>query len=759
MMICDIQNMNFNPPLVVNSYKVNDKVNVNVIDDGKLLGGTKQRALIRFIELHSDYDEFVYAGPSIGFAQVALTAACVKMHKKATLFIQNIQDVIPHLTFWCQKMGATVFIFYDKLSVAEQAAKDYVDSKNNKAFLIPFGLDSGDYVKFLHEELLKVIHPEINPKRLWLVIGSGTLLRVLARIWDKTEFFPVQVGRGIWKDQYDPEVWVRMGEEKRINELKAPQKFFESVFGRNLPPYDSTSSYDAKVWQQVIKYAKEGDYIWNVASDVNVFKCDNESLRIFDLPTFESRKNKKPYNIKSSNYANNINGARELIPLVRDNTIWFPFHRYTSLPPKTLFKNLSNINLKVKHEKYQLKSYYPPNKFYYPPLFRNEPTSIMNDKNDFNHADVLSDYFIEEIRLKSKRYDQIYSILECWEVDECLELILSKASSLASENNESITPSLLRDAIYKKVQETGTFSPTRSRALIKLVLGENTKNKKWLDISAGWGDRLLSAMSLDMIYTGFDPNIELKKGHTEMIEMFGTKDINQNYKQKIYYEPFEKAEIPDGPYDVILTSPPFFNVEKYSVGQKNQSITNYPGFNDWLVNFLFTSLIKAWDSLKEGGFLLLHIGDTPMLNFCEATNIFIENNLPGASWEGIVGISGEAENYRPVWCYKKLARHAKLQKWGPSNTVRKLYQYYPEIAKDLVKFYSKKFTIVDKIYDTDYDKIKSVKDKLYEYYLSHNEEINDFLDDLVLSSIIEELGIDNAIKWCVAMIKLNLVDF
>jgi hypothetical protein len=135
----------------------------------------------------------------------------------------------------------------------------------------------------------------------------------------------------------------------------------------------------------------------------------------------------------------------------------------------------------------------------------------------------------------------------------------------------------------------------------------------------------------------------------------------------------------------------------------------------------------------------------------------MENNLPGSSWEGIVGISSEAENYRPVWCYKKLSRHAKLQRWG--STVRKLYQYYPEISKDLVKFYSKKFTIIDKTYEINNEKIKLAKDRLYQYYTTHVEQINDFLDNLVLSSIIEELGIDNAIKWSVAMIKLNLVDF
>jgi len=750
-MSCNIQEMDFNPPLIINSYKLNEEIRVNVIDDGKLLGGTKQRALVKFIQYYDNYEEFVYAGPSTGFAQIALTMACIKMNKKVTLFIQNTLDYIPNLSFWCQKMGAKVNIYYDQLNKIEEMAKQYVESIPDKAFLIPFGLESSVYTNLLFEELSKVILPEINPKRLWLVVGSGTLLRVLARIWTKTEFLPVQVGKKIWEDQYEPEVWIRMGGKERIDILKAPQKFFENVYGRNLPPYDSVANYDAKVWQHVIKYAEDGDYIWNVASDVNIFKCDVLDSHLYELPSFNNIINTDRYSIKSSDYLvenDYINGARKLIPLVRDNTIWFPFHRYTSLPPRKLFENLSNINLKIQHERYKLKSYFPPNGFYLPPLFRGKSISIMNEKGNFQNADILSDYFIEDIRLKSKRYDQIYSILQCWEVDDCLEIILATAL----KTKDYITPTTLRDTIYETIQETGTFSPTRARGLIKAVLGENTKNKKWLDISSGWGDRLLAAMSLDMIYTGFDPNIELKKGHDEMIEGFGNKT-----KHRIYYEPFEKADILDGPYDVILTSPPFFDVEKYSVGQKDQSISNYPTFEDWIVNFLFASLIKAWNHLKEGGFMMLYIGDTVMLNFTEATNIFIESNLPGASWEGVIAISGESENYRPVWCYKKLSRHSNAQKW--KNTKRSLYLYYPEIQKELIKFYSKTFVLPDKTYQVDNDNILIVKNKLYEYYPNLSNEINDLFDDLVLSSIIIELGVDNSIKWGVAMIKLSLLDF
>ena len=745
--MCDFENINFNPPLKISEFLVKDNIEVNVIDDGVLLGGTKQRAILKFINHYDKYDEFVYAGPATGFAQVALTMACVKLRKTATLFIVNHLNYDPRLTFWCQKMGANIFMYYGKLEIAQKEADNYVNSKKETTFLIPFGLKDPVYANFLEEELLKVIPRELNPKRLWLAVGSGTLLRVLAKIWKNTEFYPVKVGRNLWEDQYKPEVWKRMGGKERIEKLQYPENFFVTVPNFMLPPYQSVDNYDAKVWPQVYQFGKNGDYIWNVASDYEISRCDFDVRLNYNLPYFDSLK-KELYNIKSSDYVSNksdeqklIEAGRKLIPLVRNNIIWFPFRKFFLTDPRKLFNNLKQINLAVKHDEYQLKSYFPPNKFYLPPIFRNKITSIVNNKGDYQDTDIITDYYTENIRLKSKRYNQEYSILQCWETDNCLERILALALK-----NKNITPAILRDVIYNGITETGTFSVTRARSLIKLVLGTNTNDKKWLDISSGWGDRLITAISLEMIYTGYDPNIELKAGHDRMIEDFG-----DSTKQKIYYEPFEKADIEGGPYDVIMTSPPFFDVEKYSSGQ--QSINTYPEFNNWVVNFLFASLLKAWDNLKQGGFLILHLGDTKLLKVCELTNIFIENNLSGASWEGVIGISGESANYRPVWCYKKLSRYEKLNRWkNKTQTPRTLYYYYPEIQKLLIIFYAKKFIDDNFNYELNIENVSSIKSKLLEYYTNLP---NDLFDDLTLSSIIYELGADDTIKWCVAMIKIS----
>jgi hypothetical protein len=275
-----------NPPVVIVPYEITKldgkRITVNVIRDDLLIGGSKQRALIKFIEFYSEYDEFVYAGPSSGFAQVALTIACLKLNKTANLWIQNPNSKHePKLTLLCEKIGAKVQIYSEeKLSTIEERVNLFVEKEKKegkKLFLIPFGLDNEFYNKSFYEQLSQAIPNDLNPKRLWLTPGSGTLLRVLTQIWKTTEFMPVKVGRNLWPDQYTEDEWKRMGGQDRIDKLAAPQSFYQNAPNDKLPPYPSCANYDAKVWQHFLIYGEDGDYIWNVASEVELLKMVNNS--------------------------------------------------------------------------------------------------------------------------------------------------------------------------------------------------------------------------------------------------------------------------------------------------------------------------------------------------------------------------------------------------------------------------------------------------------------------------------------------------
>ena len=80
---------------------------------------------------------------------------------------------------------------------------------------------------------------------------------------------------------------------------------------------------------------------------------------------------------------------------------------------------------------------------------------------------------------------------------------------------------------------------------------------KVLDMSAGWGGRALGAINLNIEYTGFDTNIELKNGYDKMLENFPNHKIKMIYEDCLAYD-FENLD-----YDFMLSSPPYEDLEIY----------------------------------------------------------------------------------------------------------------------------------------------------------------------------------------------------
>lgn len=164
----------------------------------------------------------------------------------------------------------------------------------------------------------------------------------------------------------------------------------------------------------------------------------------------------------------------DLIELVRTGVIWFPFQKYFRGPPEAIFESMQNIDVVLKHDKYTMHSYYPLYNSFLPPLFRGLPTVLLIQKA-YTEADVLSDLFIENIRLKAKRYNQKLSILEHWMEPKSLRDIFKKA---LHGTITAITPELIRDTIYDLYPETQAFSITGARALcerfwVRIWLGRN----------------------------------------------------------------------------------------------------------------------------------------------------------------------------------------------------------------------------------------------------------------------------------------------
>ncbi len=121
---------------------------MTLIDESPLIGGSKQRALIGFIT-DINKDELVYAGPSTGYAQIAIAYCCLLTGKIARVFVDASDSRDAPLSMIAREFGAIIYYFdghddgskTSRLKMIQKQAEQYVE-RNKAAYLLPFGMDS-----------------------------------------------------------------------------------------------------------------------------------------------------------------------------------------------------------------------------------------------------------------------------------------------------------------------------------------------------------------------------------------------------------------------------------------------------------------------------------------------------------------------------------------------------------------------------------------------------------------------------------------
>ena len=106
---------------------------------------------------------------------------------------------------------------------------------------------------------------------------------------------------------------------------------------------------------------------------------------------------------------------------------------------------------------------------------------------------------------------------------------------------------------------------------------------KVLDPTAGWGGRMLAAHVLDIQYTGFDTNINLKSAYDAMLVRLNDSNLSMRWQDCL------SADWAGIDYDFVLTSPPYVNLELYPHMTPWQSATAF--YQDFFIP-LFNKCVR-----------------------------------------------------------------------------------------------------------------------------------------------------------------------
>jgi len=162
-----------------------------------------------------------------------------------------------------------------------------------------------------------------------------------------------------------------------------------------------------------------------------------------------------------------------------------------------------------------------------------------------------------------------------------------------------LSPGGIRSALTETSGSTqiSSFRPTIAYALIKHYGASSL-----LDPCAGWGGRMVGAIAAGISYVGIDPSAGTIAGNEGfLVEL--SRSITPEQPVALLNECAEDvlgSNRDIGKFDLVFTSPPYFDLEHYSTDPR-QSYLRYPNLELWSREFLQVMLEGSASRLNSGG--------------------------------------------------------------------------------------------------------------------------------------------------------------
>lgn len=209
-------------------------------------------------------------------------------------------------------------------------------------------------------------------------------------------------------------------------------------------------------------------------------------------------------------------------------------------------------------------------------------------------GNLVCDYYTLDERLHTglKSGVSYYQFLDEWETKWKLN-----ANILRMYNESTYTSHIrkVRDAYKMWVGTCTIFKPLQTLTFLETL----PCNVALLDPTAGWGGRLVGSCIKNIPrYIGIENNLNLREPYSRLIDFLKTQSTTQI---EMFFQNALTMDYTQLKYDLVLTSPPYYNLEKY----RNMQLYNTK--REWVEQFYRPLFVAIFESLMLGGCMALNV--------------------------------------------------------------------------------------------------------------------------------------------------------
>jgi hypothetical protein len=241
---------------------------INVVRDDLIGYGSKARFGALFVQT-CPTDAIVYVAPRTGYAPVSLAELCKRYGKQLILFAPAAKEPSHHQLKALEAGAEMRFVKIAAMSVLNKYARDFAEA-NGHTFA-PFGLAHPLVISAIVNTCERLTRTWGEPSEVWTVISTGVLARGLMIGWPNAKFHCVAVARNI-----------KGGEAGRAAVYSSPHPFTKPLPAKDLPPWPSVPTYDAKLWPFLRERNPKPEdkvWVWNVAGEMSPAIIDPKTVK------------------------------------------------------------------------------------------------------------------------------------------------------------------------------------------------------------------------------------------------------------------------------------------------------------------------------------------------------------------------------------------------------------------------------------------------------------------------------------------------